>query len=287
MIGVFDSGVGGLCAYERLKELLPNEELIYLKDTENAPYGTKTRSEVLSLTKKNVRTLRERGAAHILIACCTASGLWSELTDEEKSISTPIIFPAAAEAVRAAREAKAKNDKSRPISRSQDPKSTTKNRADTEAQTASPTIKRPNNSSVSPSLSGKGIDKEIGSDGGLVAVISTELTAKNHTFKKAIEELDPAVSVCEMGAQMLVSLVELGARDGILFPRESALLDSICKDIKASGASALILGCTHFSHLKEEFKARLGEIKIIDTARLGAEWLAKKCKQEFTKLGQK
>lgn len=240
MIGVFDSGVGGLCAYERLKELLPNEELIYLKDTENAPYGTKTRSEVLSLTKKNVRTLRERGAAHILIACCTASGLWSELTDEEKSISTPIIFPAAAEAVKAAREAKAKND-----------------------------------------------NKEIGSDGGLVAVISTELTAKNHTFKKAIEELDPAVSVCEMGAQMLVSLVELGARDGILFPRESALLDSICKDIKASGASALILGCTHFSHLKEEFKARLGEIKIIDTARLGAEWLAKKCKQEFTKFGQK
>ena len=250
MIGVFDSGVGGLCAYERLKELLPNEELIYLKDTENAPYGTKTRSEVLSLTKKNVRTLRERGAAHILIACCTASGLWSELTDEEKSISTPIIFPAAAEAVKAAREAKAKND-------------------------------------VSSILSGKGIDKEICSDGGLVAVISTELTAKNHTFKKAIEELDPTVSVCEMGAQMLVSLVELGARDGILFPRESALLDSICKDIKASGASTLILGCTHFSHLKEEFKARLGEIKIIDTARLGAEWLAKKCKQEFTKLGQK
>ena len=240
MIGVFDSGVGGLCAYERLKELLPNEELIYLKDTENAPYGTKTRSEVLSLTKKNLRTLRERGAAHILIACCTASGLWSELTDEEKSISTPIIFPAAAEAVRAAREAKAKKD-----------------------------------------------NKKNGSDGGLVAVISTELTAKNHTFKKAIEELDPAVSVCEMGAQMLVSLVELGARDGILFPRESALLDSICKDIKASGASALILGCTHFSHLKEEFKARLGEIKIIDTARLGAEWLAKKCKQEFTKFGQK
>ena len=85
MIGVFDSGVGGLCAYEQLKELLPNEKIFYLKDTENAPYGTKTKSEVLTFTKKNIRTLCELGAERILIACCTASGLWSELSEEEKN----------------------------------------------------------------------------------------------------------------------------------------------------------------------------------------------------------
>ena len=45
MIGIFDSGVGGICAYHKLRELLPREDILYLGDRKNAPYGTKPKDE--------------------------------------------------------------------------------------------------------------------------------------------------------------------------------------------------------------------------------------------------
>ena len=91
MIGVFDSGEGGLCTVEKIKELSPKTDICFLADRENAPYGTKTRGEIISLTKKNIKRLREEGASKVLIACCTASSVFPALTDEEKKISVPVI----------------------------------------------------------------------------------------------------------------------------------------------------------------------------------------------------
>ena len=91
MIGVFDSGGGGLCTVEKIKELSPKTDICFLADRENAPYGTKTRGEIISLTKKNIKRLREEGASKVLIACCTASSVFPALTDEEKKISVPVI----------------------------------------------------------------------------------------------------------------------------------------------------------------------------------------------------
>lgn len=95
MIGIFDSGVGGLCALYKLRELLPREDLIYLADRKNAPYGTKAKDEILSFTKINIKRLRALGAEGILIACCTASTLYGELSLSEREICTPIITPSA------------------------------------------------------------------------------------------------------------------------------------------------------------------------------------------------
>ena len=94
MIGVFDSGVGGLCAYRQVRMMLPREDMIYLADRRNSPYGTKTPEEIIHLTKKNIKRLRERGADKILIACCSASSIYGMLDTEEQEISTPIITPA-------------------------------------------------------------------------------------------------------------------------------------------------------------------------------------------------
>lgn len=91
MIGVFDSGDGGLCTVEKIRELAPRADICFLADRENAPYGTKTRSEIISVTKKNIRRLREAGASKVLIACCTASSTFPYLTNEEKQISVPVI----------------------------------------------------------------------------------------------------------------------------------------------------------------------------------------------------
>ena len=95
MIGVFDSGVGGLAAFTELRRLLPAADLIYLADRSNAPYGTKSRKELVALVQNDVHRLRQMGSERILIACCTASTVWDELSTEEQSITTPIIYPAA------------------------------------------------------------------------------------------------------------------------------------------------------------------------------------------------
>ena len=52
-IGVFDSGLGGLTGAKTLEEILPGENLIYFGDSRNAPYGTRTRAELLRLAEAN------------------------------------------------------------------------------------------------------------------------------------------------------------------------------------------------------------------------------------------
>ena len=95
MIGIFDSGVGGFCAFREVRRLLPGEDIIYLADRKNAPYGTKTKDEIIALTKADIQRLYRVGARKILIACCTASSVYDELDPWEREISLPIIKPAA------------------------------------------------------------------------------------------------------------------------------------------------------------------------------------------------
>ena len=99
MIGVFDSGDGGLCTVEKIRELAPCADLCFLADRDNAPYGTKTRAEIIALTKRNLRRLADNGAKKVLIACCTASSVYPALSEEEKKIAIPIIDATAREAV--------------------------------------------------------------------------------------------------------------------------------------------------------------------------------------------
>ena len=103
MIGIFDSGVGGLNAYYELKRLLPDEDFIYLSDRKNAPYGTKSEDEIIALTRADIKRLKNAGARKILIACCTASSIHHKLDDEERQISLPIITPAAEIAAKSAK----------------------------------------------------------------------------------------------------------------------------------------------------------------------------------------
>ena len=103
MIGVFDSGVGGICAFREIRRLLPREDIVYLADRKNAPYGTKSEDEIIALTKADIKRLRAVGATKILIACCTASSVYESLNEEERLISLPIIRPASKKAAEGGR----------------------------------------------------------------------------------------------------------------------------------------------------------------------------------------
>ena len=73
MIGVFDSGFGGLTILAELKKQLPQYDYVYLGDNANAPYGEKSQEEIRSLTRQGVQTLFEAGAEIVILGCNTAS----------------------------------------------------------------------------------------------------------------------------------------------------------------------------------------------------------------------
>jgi len=72
-IGIFDSGVGGISIWKEIISLLPNENTIYLADSKNAPYGQKTKEEIIALSIKNTEYLLSKGCKIIVVACNTAT----------------------------------------------------------------------------------------------------------------------------------------------------------------------------------------------------------------------
>jgi glutamate racemase len=72
-IGVFDSGLGGLSIWKELHALLPNEQTIYLADSKNAPYGEKSKEEIIAFSIKNTEYLIAKGCKIIVVACNTAT----------------------------------------------------------------------------------------------------------------------------------------------------------------------------------------------------------------------
>lgn len=75
MIGVFDSGVGGLTIHRALVERLPRADFVYLADQGNAPYGGREGEEIVALTRAACDRLFAEGASLVVLACNTASAI--------------------------------------------------------------------------------------------------------------------------------------------------------------------------------------------------------------------
>ncbi len=72
LIGVFDSGFGGLTVLRALLRQLPGADFVYLGDTAHLPYGSKSQAMVTRYTDAAIRFLVGRGAELVVIACNTA-----------------------------------------------------------------------------------------------------------------------------------------------------------------------------------------------------------------------
>lgn len=72
-IGIFDSGIGGTSIWAAIHQLLPNEKTIYLADSKNAPYGQKSKAEIVALSIKNTEFLLKMDCKLIVVACNTAT----------------------------------------------------------------------------------------------------------------------------------------------------------------------------------------------------------------------
>ena len=100
MIGVFDSGVGGLSVLGEIRKLLPEADLVYVADRARAPYGPRSLSEVREISLDIAGWLVDRDATTLVVACNTASAAGLESIRREFSkISVvgmePAVKPAA------------------------------------------------------------------------------------------------------------------------------------------------------------------------------------------------
>jgi len=73
MIGVFDSGSGGLTVLSALRRRMPRADIAYFGDIKNAPYGERSQEELATLTAAGMKVLQDMGATELVSACNTAS----------------------------------------------------------------------------------------------------------------------------------------------------------------------------------------------------------------------
>jgi glutamate racemase len=90
-IGIFDSGIGGLTVARAVKDLLPNENIIYFGDTAHLPYGDKSAAAIQSYTVKICDLLIKQQCKVILIACNSASSAAYQLAKEYTGSKAKVI----------------------------------------------------------------------------------------------------------------------------------------------------------------------------------------------------
>ena len=99
MVGVFDSGAGGLSVWKELVRLMPDMEFAYFSDSGHCPYGPKPPSQIIERAKFITDFLLDKGASAIVVACNTATAAAISYLRENYTVPfvgmEPAIKPAA------------------------------------------------------------------------------------------------------------------------------------------------------------------------------------------------
>lgn len=206
VVGVFDSGVGGLTA---LPGLMNHgcKNIVYLGDTANFPYGEKDETTLSVIVLSRINDLIEQGAERICIACNTASINFSKL-DKTQVLSDLITCTV---------------------------------------------------SCTAQSVSTMSNVLRIG-------LIGTKYTVLTNAYYVAINNisLEKNRVLIQSAEQGLVKYIEDGKTD-----KQLQEVQRISRYFNSLNVDALILGCTHYSHVKESFRKYLNEnIKIVDPSDL-------------------
>jgi len=89
VVGVFDSGFGGLTVLRALLSKIPSANYLYLGDTARLPYGAKSQATIARYAVESARFLEHRGCEYLVIACNTATAL--ALEDIRRAVSVPVL----------------------------------------------------------------------------------------------------------------------------------------------------------------------------------------------------
>jgi glutamate racemase len=268
-IAIFDSGVGGLSIYRKLKQELPNENFVYLADQKNAPYGGKSPSEIRKLTLNCLKFLLNPPSDYVLparhasqgdaggrttyyvpklmvIACNTATV--SGIEHYRKAFpSVPIIgvVPVVKTAAKTT-----KNKKIAILST---------------VATASSKYQADLISKFCPNYQVINLFSPSSSPSNYV-LPARQRFAAGDTGKRTTDYV-----LLNIGCPNLVSFIEKGITSGRKVEKE---LTEILKPVIEAGCDTLVLGCTHYPFLKKtinhllisNFKFQISNFRILDSA---------------------
>ena len=86
LLGLFDSGLGGLTVLRRLLSQRPGQPCLYVGDTARVPYGSRDRAEIRSIAAEVVGWLRQQGAEAVVMACNTTNALALDVAQSEAGV---------------------------------------------------------------------------------------------------------------------------------------------------------------------------------------------------------
>lgn len=237
-IGVFDSGVGGLTVVAALRQVLPDESLLYLGDTARLPYGTKSPTTVMRYTDANVGFLLARGVKAVVVACNTASALALD------GLQVPADQAAIAGAPTRA-------------GRHRDPELGGEHGEDAGARVL--------RSGVPVwGVIGPGAELAARVSRGRVGVIATEATVSSDAYPRALRAERADLAILSQACPLLVPLVEEGWADD---PVTRLVAERYLAPLLAARIDTLILGCTHYPLLRTTLEVVLGDtVTLVDSA---------------------
>jgi glutamate racemase len=214
LIGVFDSGFGGLVVLREFMALLPQYDYLYLGDNARIPYGTRSDRVVIRFTEQAVDYLFRQGCQLIILACHTASAKALRTIQQTYLLNhyparriLGVLIPTVEEAL-------------------------------------------------------------AGSPRKRIGVIGTEGTVISRSFELELHKLDPEVQVFQQACPLLVPLIEEGEQD---WEGTTMILRRYLASLKQAAVDTLILGCTHYSILKERIVAVMGDgIRLICSGQVTA-----------------
>lgn len=218
-IAVIDSGVGGISVLRELVKIMPEERFLYFGDSKNAPYGTKSRAEVLEITKNNLEILKGRGIKALVIACNTATSAAVRILREENP-DLPIVG-------------------------------------------IEPAIKPASMLGEHP----------------CVLVMATPLTLREEKFRNLVDRFRGDGEFISLPCPGLMELVETGELES---GEIKNYLSELFKPYLNQKIDGIVLGCTHYPHVKNVIdEIWRGEVTILD----GGEGTARETRRRLAEKG--
>ena len=198
MIGVFDSGLGGLSIVKEMRKIMPNEDYLFYEDSIHNPYGQKSEEELLKITSEIVDYLLEKGSKIIVIACNTAT---TSCMKKLRELYPGTIFVGTVPAIKVAYDHHSKH----------------------------------------------------------TIILSTPYTSQSKRVQELIEDFhDEDQEIINISGENLANLIELDKKEEYI-----SLLHRLLDDYKDK-ADSIVLGCTHYSLIRDTIQKILPNTDLLD-----------------------
>lgn len=217
MIGVFDSGLGGLTVLRELASRFEHADFVYLADHAHVPYGDRPSDEIVDLTRLAVEQLFERGAGLVLLGCNTATAvalrrLQQQWLPNSRWKAGHNVLGIVAPTVEAATQ--------------------------TPWAVTSPQYPQKNNTDT-------------------IAVFGTTRTISSGVYPEEIRKRCPKVTVVQQVCSELAGAIEDKRPESELDALVRAGVDGVQTQVNGTPPHRAILGCTHFPLVEHLFRRHL------------------------------